>query len=804
MGEEAWLGLAQVDEASLDKKRALHLYLPAGSSSLSHAELTSTDVQVISTGGRQQRNPARLPPTVRLHPLLYEFLTLAAQKVVEPAVSLAAQQSQTDDDESVPVSLAPLPGFDLSVTTIDHRQFRARSIDGVRELPEGARVVLRCVHRYYDENATGAEEMERLVASALHGRWIQQGTTLILCLAAGLHVAVIVRDIQTVVESEEEPLNGSCYRVGRPDSYVLEMLSPAASQQEEQDASMEGMDHIPIELQTNTDCPGYETQVDHLVQLLQLPSSARPSGLLLTGCAGVGKTRLVQCVASQLLGKGWSIHRVSVHDLVLQASWATEERLLATLRPPLLENALLVIDDLDAAGNENDDSATSNDHERRLVRNSLLQVVDQMVQRDIPVLGIGTDVSQLPFELVKVGRLEKEVSMSPPSQRQREQILGGMLTQLVENDAARRIQWAELLATLTAGCVAADLRQLCAGAWNRSLARSNDDDDVLSAVNLQAEYRRSVSGVPSVTWEDLSEAARSCVPSQLAALDVTKPKSFLHVCSANDWARIHELSWNDFAGYAQMKKRLYRTVVVPWRRLLSNNSSPAERPNSIAPPSGVLFHGASGCGKTLAANCLGSSLGLPMIKVRAADVLDKWLGGSEATIRSLFSRARAAAPSILFFDEIDAIAGNRSEGGETTDVMSRLLSTLLNEMDGVSSGQASRVLVVACTNRLEALDAALLRPGRLEEHIPLEKPTLDDAQEMVCLCLSRAPLDTSLDLDSVAAVLVDKSASGAVIEGTCREAVFQALRGCSKDADAVNVCVTIDDISSAMTALKLL
>jgi SpoVK/Ycf46/Vps4 family AAA+-type ATPase len=117
---------------------------------------------------------------------------------------------------------------------------------------------------------------------------------------------------------------------------------------------------------------------------------------------------------------------------------------------------------------------------------------------------------------------------------------------------------------------------------------------------------------------------------------------------------------------------------------------------------------------------MADSLQLPMIQVRAADILDKWLGGSEALLRSLFSRARAASPCILFLDEIDAIANNREED-DTNDFTSRILSTLLNEMDGVSSAiQKSRVLVVACTNRLGSLDSALLRPGRLQEHFYLQ------------------------------------------------------------------------------------
>ena len=233
-------------------------------------------------------------------------------------------------------------------------------------------------------------------------------------------------------------------------------------------------------------------------------------------------------------------------------------------------------------------------------------------------------------------------------------------------------------------------------------------------------------------------------------------------------------------------------------------SSLPNKSTFITPPSGVLFHGPSGCGKSKAAICLGSSLGMPMISVRTADVLDKWLGGSEAAIRSLFQRARAAAPCILFFDEIDAIASNRADDDDGTNVMSRLLSTFLNEMDGVSSTMAaagSKVLVVACTNRLEKLDAALLRPGRLEEHILLENPNMEAVRELLGHCLKRAPLDKTLDLDILASEMTEKAVSCAVVEGTCREAVFYALHRYSQDA--TTLCLSIDDIRKALVALKV-
>jgi SpoVK/Ycf46/Vps4 family AAA+-type ATPase len=190
-----------------------------------------------------------------------------------------------------------------------------------------------------------------------------------------------------------------------------------------------------------------------------------------------------------------------------------------------------------------------------------------------------------------------------------------------------------------------------------------------------------------------------------------------------------------------------------------------------------------------------------MIRVRAADVLDKYLGGSEAIVRSLFARARSASPVILLFDEIDSIASNRASDGDGTGVMPRILSTLLNEMDGVSSGLREPVLVLACTNRLESLDAALLRPGRLEEHIEFPPPSVEDAEAILRLYLRKVMVDENVDLRKIAAMLVLKGYSAAAFEGLAREAVMSALRRTYLASTTSSVAVLEIDFEEAMLAL---
>lgn len=292
------------------------------------------------------------------------------------------------------------------------------------------------------------------------------------------------------------------------------------------------------------------------------------------------------------------IHLVSAQDLLVRASWATESDLLELLMPATTEAArcLVVLDDLHVLGNEDSDDPFR-DPELLLLNNSLLIALDRMSRRASSfVLGICHVASQLPREFVRIGRLEKEIHMPPPTQVQREEILASILQDGTNKNMRHR--WAECLASQTPGCVALDLRRLCADAWTKAWSRSQDDVEI--------------------TWNDLREAAQICVPSQLAQLDVTKTAPYPGEDSAPDILKVHEWSWRDFGGYSAVKKRLFRTVVMPWRRFISvsGNENLEIQESWVTPPSGVLFHGPPGVGKTFAASCLASSLGLHVVKVK--------------------------------------------------------------------------------------------------------------------------------------------------------------------------------------------
>ncbi|CAN0145597.1 unnamed protein product, partial [Hapterophycus canaliculatus] len=229
-------------------------------------------------------------------------------------------------------------------------------------------------------------------------------------------------------------------------------------------------------------------------------------------------------------------------------------------------------------------------------------------------------------------------------------------------------------------------------------------------------------------------------------------------------------TWDSVGGFSEAKRRLQRLVQWPWLH------PEAFARMGVSAPAGALLYGPSGCGKSLVAQVLAAECLANFLWVRSSELLSRYLGETEAKLRALFSRARAAAPCILFLDELDAITAKRGDGGdgdgggEAGSVHARVLSTLLNEMDGVASSGgggtptpssggavagggsgASRggggVLVLAATNRRGALDAALLRPGRLHESVELGVPGREDREGVLRVHAGRLPLAPGTDLE---------------------------------------------------------
>ena len=304
---------------------------------------------------------------------------------------------------------------------------------------------------------------------------------------------------------------------------------------------------------------------------------------------------------------------------------------------------LFILDDVDVIVDANaegdDEGVLTLDLERAAVLNALSKAMDLLTnpsshneEDDGPppfILGLSRrTMSRLPNELCRVGRFEKEIAVQAPTQSQREEILQYWLKQLPLDSSDRYSatirRWTAALSPQLAGCVASDIRRVCADSLITATTRLLCERSGSQEGSIFDEYGISSA---KVTWPDVRDAARRCIPSQLEALDVASPRTLLNLGEETEGAeeeefqvavdpkRRHEKSWQRFGGYQEVKDKLYRTVVGPWSRHISGRESILDIRMGISPPAGVLFHGPSGVGKTLAAACLASSLGLNVIKV---------------------------------------------------------------------------------------------------------------------------------------------------------------------------------------------
>ncbi|EQC39804.1 hypothetical protein SDRG_03227 [Saprolegnia diclina VS20] len=500
---------------------------------------------------------------------------------------------------------------------------------------------------------------------------------------------------------------------------------------------------------------GYENTVDDVLfhlRLVLLTSSeyVASHGLLVRGVHGVGKTLLLQALGAQLRSLGIPVVYLEGMSLMLESAVTTAfpspTAFLAHKLQSLADFGVLLLDNVEACFEENEVSPMGR---------SLLQVLDSIGSRRVVVVASST--IGLPASATRVGRLERELELPVPSEVCRQAILRRLLLAAAldapHNDVAHRV------ALATGGYVAKDLVRVCRYA--------------LASSKLQE--------APTVVWQDFVKALGVTTPSQLQTLNVQAPGAAL-------------ASWTLFAGYSALKNRLLELISYRFER------KEALAALGVQSVSGILLYGPSGCGKTTLVRGLAAKCNANFVRVQSSDLLSKYFGETEKSIRDVFARARASAPCILFFDELDAIAEKRafdsSGGGSSSSVYARVLSTLLNEMDGVG-GQASEVIVMAATNRKDALDAALVRPGRIDQALEVGYPDQNDRLAIFESYTRRMPLAEDVDVAALASTPFDLRSdlskmeraahmTGADIGAICKAAAFHALR---HDVDAASVAM---------------
>jgi transitional endoplasmic reticulum ATPase len=462
-----------------------------------------------------------------------------------------------------------------------------------------------------------------------------------------------------------------------------------------------------------------------------------PKGVLLHGPPGTGKTLLARAVASETNANFSSL---SGPEIMSKFYGESEERLREIFNQAQ-ENApsIIFIDELDSIAPKREE--VTGEVEKRVV-SQLLALMDGLQSRGkVVVIGATNRPNALDPALRRPGRFDREIEIGVPNRVGRLEILQ---IHTREMPLAEDVDL-ESLASVTHGFVGADLEALCKEAALHALRRILPDID-FEAENVPAEILDKIT----VNMNDFQESLKEIEPSAMREVLVEVPN----------------VKWTDVGGLQDVKEELQEAVEWPLKYPEIFEHLDAK------PPKGILLYGPPGTGKTLLARAVANESEANFISVKGPELLSKWVGESEKAVREIFRKARQAAPTIVFFDELDAIAPTRGGGHGNTHVTERVVSQILTELDGLE--ELEDVIVIGATNRLDIVDPALLRPGRFDKllHVPI--PDLEARKEIMKIHLKRKPLAEDVSVDQLAEKT--KGYSGADLASLCNTAVMLAIK----------------------------
>ena len=469
-----------------------------------------------------------------------------------------------------------------------------------------------------------------------------------------------------------------------------------------------------------------------------------PKGVLLYGPPGTGKTLLAKALANEI-----EAHFIAINGPEIMSKYYGEsEQRLREIFEEARKNApsIIFIDEIDAIAPKREE--VTGEVEKRVVA-QLLTLMDGLQERGrVVVIGATNRPNAVDPALRRPGRLEVEIEIPLPDKKGRLEILQIHTRNMPLADDVDL----EKIAEMTHGYTGADLAALARSAAFYALRR------YLPQIDLEkGEIPPGLLEKMKVTMEDFMNAYKDIVPSGLREIYVEVP----------------EVKWEEIGGLEEVKQELREAVEWPLKY------PEAFKRLGIRPPKGILLFGPPGTGKTLLAKAAATESQANFIAVRGPEILSKWVGESEKAIREIFRRARQAAPAIIFFDEIDAIAPMRGLAHDS-GVTERIVSQLLSEFDGIIS--LENVVVIASTNRPDIIDPALLRPGRFDKVIFVPPPDTKGRFKIFKIHTRNMPLDMDVDLWELARRT--EGYTGADIEAVCREAAMEALR---EDINATKV-----------------
>jgi transitional endoplasmic reticulum ATPase len=521
------------------------------------------------------------------------------------------------------------------------------------------------------------------------------------------------------------------------------------------------------------DIGGLRNEVQKVREMIELPlrhpeifdriGIEAPKGVLLHGPPGTGKTLLAKAVANETNANFYSI---SGPEIMSKFYGESEERLREVFKEAE-ENApsIIFIDEIDSIAPKREE--VSGDVEKRVV-SQLLTLMDGIQSRGkLVVIGATNRPNAIDPALRRPGRFDREIDIGIPDEQGRLDILlihtrGMPLTEDVN---------LESIAKVTHGFVGADLEALSKEAAMRSLRR------ILPEINLeQPKIPAEILNKIKITKQDFDEALRDVQPSAMREVLVQRPN----------------VGWEDIGGLQQVKEELAEAIEWPLKHAELFTEA------NVEPPKGILLYGPPGTGKTMIAKAVAATSEANFISIKGPELISKWVGESEKGVREVFRKARQAAPCVIFFDELDAVAPRRGGSEGDAHVTERLLSQMLTELDGLEDLKG--VVVIGATNRPDIIDEALLRPGRFDRILEVPAPDKDARKHIFQIHTKKKPLEPDVNLDKL--VEMTEGMTGADIAALVNAAAMTAIKEHVRQKSGSKLRISMRHFETALNKVK--
>ena len=527
------------------------------------------------------------------------------------------------------------------------------------------------------------------------------------------------------------------------------------------------------------DIGGIEDVLNQLKELLVLPllrprkyietNVSVPRGILLHGPPGCGKTMISRAFAAAI---GVPFIEILGPSIVSGMSGESEKGVRERFEEAKKHAPCLIfIDEIDAIAPKRESSQSQ--MEKRIVAQLLVSIdeLDRDKEKPVIVLAATNRPDSLDPALRRGGRFDTEINIGVPNEQVRAAIMRAQTRGLA---LAPDVDFASL-AKRTAGFVGADLKDLAgkAGSWQMAQYREALERQALDLEQtMDLDDTRDISPTAQSIMRLISTARRNDIPEPpgfeqtaitMAAFDAVLP-NITPSSKREGFATIPDVSWEDIGALASVREELQTAIVDP----IQNPERYAAV--GISAPTGVLLWGPPGCGKTLLAKAVAAESKANFISIKGPELLNKYVGESEAAVRRVFMRARSSVPCVIFFDELDALVPRRDDS--ISEASSRVVNMLLTELDGLST--RAGIYVIGATNRPDMIDDAMMRPGRLETRLFVDLPGPSERVEILRALVRNKPIPA--EVADIAALDACHGYSGADLESLIRKAGQHALK----------------------------